>query len=52
MAAAFRRSSTLVVALQLGIILIFLPSIAVGDDAARAAPDDESAACGNDFRLV
>ncbi|KAH6795489.1 hypothetical protein C2S51_036475 [Perilla frutescens var. frutescens] len=52
MAAAFPRSSSLVAALQLGIFLLFLSSIAVGDDVSRAAPGNESAACGNDFRLV
>ncbi|XP_047964992.1 signal peptide peptidase-like 3 [Salvia hispanica] len=52
MAAPFQRSASLAGALQLGIFLLFLSSIAVGDDVSPAAPDEESAACGNDFRLV
>ncbi|XP_042040299.1 signal peptide peptidase-like 3 [Salvia splendens] len=52
MAAPFQRSASLAVALQLGILLLFLSSIVIGDDVSRASPDNESATCGNDFRLV
>ncbi|KAK6118586.1 hypothetical protein DH2020_047672 [Rehmannia glutinosa] len=45
-------SLRLVVVFQLGIFLFFLSSIATADDVSRAAPVGESAACGNDFRLV
>ncbi|KAI3459719.1 hypothetical protein Pfo_016382 [Paulownia fortunei] len=51
-ASAYQLSLGLVVVFQLGIFLFFLSSIAAADDVSRAAPSGESAACGNDFRLV
>ncbi|KAL0368625.1 UNVERIFIED_CONTAM: Signal peptide peptidase-like 3 [Sesamum calycinum] len=49
---AYPLSLGLVVVFRLGVFLFFLSSIAAADDVSRAAPTGESAACGNDFRLV
>ncbi|KAK4387965.1 Signal peptide peptidase-like 3 [Sesamum angolense] len=49
---AYPLSLGLVVVFKLGVFLFFLASIAAADDVSRAAPTGESAACGNDFRLV